>query len=113
MIATTIEQSRELLNAGIDPKSCDMRWTNEVEEDKGWGFIVTRQEEEYHLELGQPFFDSPDDPSIPAWSMACLWNIMKDAGLVYEYETTLSAEEVIRLMVLVIVEKIKINEADS
>lgn len=107
MIATTIEQSKRLLAAGIDPMSCDMLWTNEVEEDKGFGIIVTRQEEEYHLEFGQPFFDFPDDPSIPAWSMACLWNIMKDAGLVYEYDTTLSAEEVIRLMVLVIVEKFK------
>lgn len=73
-IATTIRQSKRLLDAGLDPKSCDMRWTNEVEEDEGWGFIIT-EEEEYHLELGQPFFDFPSDPSIPAWSLSRLWDM--------------------------------------
>ena len=73
-IATTLEQSKRLLAAGLDPKSCDMRWTNEVEVDDGWGFIITEEEEEYHLELGQPFFVYPSDPSIPAWSLARLWD---------------------------------------
>lgn len=75
-IATSIEQSKRLLAAGLDPRSCDMRWTNEVKEDDGCGFILTTQEEEYHLELGQPFFDSPSDPSIPAWSLSKVWDIL-------------------------------------
>ena len=74
-IATSIEQSKRLLAAGIDPRSCDMRWTNEVEKDEGWGFMIT-EEEEYHLELGQPFFDFPSDPSIPAWSLSKVWDII-------------------------------------
>ena len=60
-IATTIEQSKRLLAAGIDRKSCDMRWTNEVVEDDGWGHIITRQEKEYHLEVGRPFFVFPSE----------------------------------------------------
>ena len=101
MIATTIEQSKELLNAGLDPISCDMHWTNEVEEDEeGYGFIKTRQEEEYHLELGQPFFDFPSDPSIPAWSLSKLWDILHDSGkMFYEYPTTLSAEKVMESLI--------------
>ena len=75
-IATTIKQSKRLLDAGLDPKSCDMRWTNEVEKDEGWGFIITEEEEKYHLELGQPFFDFPSDPSIPAWSLSRLWALL-------------------------------------
>lgn len=59
--------------AGLNPRSCDMRWTNEVEKDEGWGFMIT-EEEEYHLELGQPFFGFPSDPSIPAWSLSRLWD---------------------------------------
>ena len=74
-IATTLEQSKRLIAAGFNPRSCDMRWTNEVEKDEGWGFIITEEEEEYHLELGQPFFDFPSDPSIPAWSLARLWDM--------------------------------------
>lgn len=73
-IATTLEQSKRLLTAGLDPKSCDMRWTNEVEKDEGWGFMITEEKEEYHLELGQPFSDFPSDPSIPAWSLSRLWD---------------------------------------
>lgn len=75
-IATTIEQSKRLLAAGLDPRSCDMRWTNEVEEDEGCGFIIMTEAEEYHLELGQPFFDVPSDPSIPAWSLSRLWDLL-------------------------------------
>lgn len=84
-IATTIEQSKGLLAAGLDPRSCDMRWTNEVEEDKGYGFILTCQEEEYHLELGQPFFDFPSDPSIPAWSLSRLMDLIAETGVPMNY----------------------------
>lgn len=108
MIATTIEQSKRLLAAGIDPISCDMRWTNEVEEDKGWGFIQTIQEEEYHLELGQPFFDSPDDSSIPAWSLSKLWDILHESGqMFYEYPTTLSADQVLESLVEAVKRSVK------
>ena len=82
-IATSIEQSKRLLAAGIDPRSCDMRWTNEVEKDEGWGFIITEEEEEYHLELGQPFFDFPSDPSIPAWSLSRQWDIIGGGVLMF------------------------------
>lgn len=75
-IATSIEQSKRLLAAGLDPRSCDMRWTNEVEYDERWGSIITEEKEEYHLELGQPFFDFPSDPSIPAWSLPRLWDLL-------------------------------------
>ena len=73
-IATSIEQSKRLIAAGIDPKSCDMRWTKE---DVGWGYMIT-EEEGYHLELGQPFFDCPSDPSIPAWSLSKVWDILAE-----------------------------------
>lgn len=95
-IATTIEQSKRLLAAGLDPRSCDMRWTNEVEEDEGWGFIIMTEVEEYHLELGQPFFDFPSDPSIPAWSLSRLWDIMK-GPLIFPHPT--SSTELMTILV--------------
>lgn len=102
-IATSIEQSKRLLAAGHDPRSCDMRWTNNVEEDKGWGFILTCQEEEYHLELGQPFFDFPSEPSIPAWSLSALWQMVYELDRTYDFPTELSADELIETLVCTLV----------
>lgn len=102
-IATNIDQSKRLLAAGIDPRSCDMRWTKEVEEDKGWGFILTYQEEEYHLELGQPFFDSPSNLSGPAWSLSALWKMVYELDKTYEFPTELSADELIETLVCTLV----------
>ena len=105
-IATTIKQSKRLLAAGIDPRSCDMRWTSEVEKDEGWGFIITEEEEEYHLELGQPFFDFPSDPSIPAWSLSRLWDILSGTILGGWFSLgSDTSEDVIEKLVVMIEER--------
>lgn len=63
-IATTIEQSKRLLEVGIDPESADMSW---VTIDTPW-----REESktENVLTIGNPV----PHRSIPAWSLSRLWD---------------------------------------
>ena len=87
MIATTIEQSKELLNAGLDPESADMRW------EQLPGFVP-------HL-CYQPDVMPLIAPKVtPAWSLSKLWDILHDSGqMFYEYPTTLSAVQVLDSLV--------------
>lgn len=62
MIATTIEQSRSLLELGLDPKSADMTW---IKYDKGGEFQLTTE---------------PSQKECwdwwPAWSLSALLEVM-------------------------------------
>ena len=67
MIATSIEQSQKLIDAGLDPSSADMAWG--------------------HIDFGGvlqvdllPLNPHIDKKSIiaPAWSVGMLWEIAKD-----------------------------------
>lgn len=67
-IATTIEQSKRLLAAGIDPESADMRW----EQFPG---LVPRL-------CYQPDVMPLIVPKVtPAWSLSRLWDICDDSGI--------------------------------
>lgn len=70
-IATTIEQSKRLLDAGLDPGSADMSW---VTIDTPW-----REESktENVLTIGNPV----PHRSTPAWSLSRLWDICDDSGI--------------------------------
>lgn len=83
-IATTIEQSKQLLLAGIDPRSSDMKWTNiEPDADDG-GYYCNRESDEYHLDVGQPYFELNDE-SIPAWSLSKLIDLIAETGVPMNY----------------------------
>ena len=82
-IATSIEQSKQLLNAGLDPESADMWWTivqprkqdvdvKLVPDGQPYSVLNTYKEE--HLGLA-----SYED--IPAWSLSKLWDICNDSGI--------------------------------
>ena len=67
-IATTIEQSKRLLDAGIDPKSADMRWETFP------GCVP-------HL-CYQPDAMPLIAPKVTrAWSLSKLWDICNDSGI--------------------------------
>lgn len=69
-IATTIEQSRELVRLGLDPKTADMNWFGNEE-------IVV----EYTLELLPYKKRSVHHHCLPAWSLPGLLELMPKPDL--------------------------------
>ena len=69
MIATTISQSKRLLEAGVDPRTVDMYWTDLVETTDAGGYFTKESDEVFHLEIG---FDFYSDHVVPAWSLSAL-----------------------------------------
>ena len=67
-IATTIEQSKRLLGAGLDPESADMRW------EQFPGLVPRLCYQPDVLPLIIPNV-------IPAWSLSRLWDICNDSGI--------------------------------
>lgn len=88
-IATTIEQSKRLLEAGVPKESADMRW------EQFPGLVP-------HL-CYQPGVMPLIPPKVtPAWSLSALWSIIYDFDKTYEFPTQLSAEELIETLVTTI-----------
>lgn len=89
MIATSFVQSSQLLAAGIDPKSADMRW------ETFSGCVP-------HL-CYQPNVMPLIAPKVtPAWSLSALWRMIHEAGEVYEFSTDTGPDELIESLVTII-----------
>ena len=88
MIATTIEQSKALLKAGLSKESADCHWHFPVCKREDGSYTIYPEPDLY---VGWVF--SPDD--IPAWSMSKLWEIVfSNCGdKIYEFSTELSPKE--------------------
>lgn len=72
MIATTIEQSKRLLETGIDPQTADMCYIEEFITE-GIGCVpYKRAWTEYPCVDTHEDHDSPDMVSFPAWSLSAL-----------------------------------------
>lgn len=67
-IATTIEQSKRLLAAGLDPGSADMSWHK-------------YKTSKWDLWVGWSDRELPDLQVVPAWSLSRLWDICDDSGI--------------------------------
>ena len=118
-IATTIEQSRRLMLAGVSPDSADMYWI-------GSGATISPEGDDYKL-VAEPYrpqnerlnnlhakavadrdiygFDTSADiafiddilgRTIPAWSLSRLWDIMK-GPLIFPHPT--SSTELMAILV--------------
>lgn len=97
MIATSIEQSRRLLDAGLDPGSADMFWINvEV-----WNREEKRLVCEWFINVGQSQFQTLPH-HCPAWSLSALWQVLYDAGEIYEFSTDTGPDELIESLVTII-----------
>lgn len=90
MIATSIEQSKKLIEAGIPNESADMCWYKAV-----CG---------YHLTVSQ-------DLDIPAWSLSALWDYIHNLDKTYEFPTTMSADELIETLVNTIIYRLNERKA--
>ena len=79
-IATTIEQSKRLLEAGIDPGSADMMWRNvALTYDFGHAMEVATAEPILYA------FNTKSKDSIPAWSLSRLIDLIAETGLPMNY----------------------------
>jgi len=85
MIATNIEQSRRLIAAGVPMDSADMCWYKAA---NGLFFLAVRGE--------TPFWEHD------AWSLSALWQMIHEAGEVYEFSTDIQPEELIETLVTTI-----------
>ena len=88
MIATSIEMSRALLDAGISPETADMMWEQHFEYQPP--FLTVKP----HTTLGKYFISH----AIHAWSLSALWNLCKDKQLNFDTDMD-SAEEVMQTLV--------------
>lgn len=89
MIATTIDQSKRLLKAGIDPQTADMYWTNIVETADEGGYFIKEREQVFHLEIG---CSSYDKNIIPAWSLSALLELLYSKYPLYLIGTAWNVE---------------------
>ena len=71
-IATTIEQSKRLLDAGIDPGSADMSWHK-------------YKTSKWDLWVGWSDRELPDLQVVPAWSLARLIDLISVTGVPMNY----------------------------
>lgn len=86
-IATTKEQSGRLLTAGVPSDSADMQYNA----------VPTRNGPSIELFVGEV---TPN--GWPAWSLSALWSIIYNLDKTYEFQTELSAEELIETLVTTI-----------
>lgn len=75
-IATSIEQSKRLLAAGIDPKSADMCYIEEIITN-GIGCVPYKYAwSEYPCVDTHEVYEGPELVSLPAWSLSRLWDLL-------------------------------------
>lgn len=81
-IATTIEQSKRLLAAGIDPESCDMWWTirRPLKYD-GWKLVYNGEPYVYLSTYKEEPVALAEFEIVPAWSLSRLWDICNDSEI--------------------------------
>lgn len=74
-IATTIEQSKRLLEAGLDPGSADMWWTiiQPLKQD-GWKLVPDGQPYSMLSLYKGEHIALASFEDIPAWSLSRLWD---------------------------------------
>jgi len=81
-IATTIEQSKRLLEAGLDPGSADMWWTIIQPLKHDWWKLVLDGQQYSILSLYKgEHIALASFEDIPAWSLSRLWDICNDCGI--------------------------------
>lgn len=80
-IATTIEQSKQLLAAGLDPKSADMMWVVPETLDSGddEGENTPAPPASLKLQRYGRYCDTP------AWSLSRLIDLISDTGIPMNY----------------------------
>lgn len=85
-IATTIEQSKRLLDAGLDPGSADMSWHK-------------YKTSKWDLWVGWSDRELQDLQVVPAWSLSRLWELNSKSYYKLSCPSIKSPEEIIEALV--------------
>lgn len=81
-IGTTIEQSKRLIEAGLNRETADMVWYKAV------------NRRSYLAVMGEvPFWECE------AWSLSHLWDLLSESNITLEYATNRSSEALIESIV--------------
>lgn len=84
-IATTIEQSKRLMEAGLDPESADMCYIEEIITN-GIGCISYKHTwSEYPCVDTHEESEGPEPVSLPAWSLSRLIDLIAETGIPMTY----------------------------
>lgn len=87
-IATTIEQSKRMIDTGIDiEESADFYYDSK-------GYLQWR---------GDPVLFQIASFQVPAWSLSALWQMVYELDKTYEFPTELSADELMETLVCTLV----------
>lgn len=87
-IATTREQSKRMIDTGIDiEESADFYYDSK-------GYLQWR---------GDPVLFQIASFQVPAWSLSALWQMVHELDKTYEFPTELSADELIETLVSTII----------
>lgn len=86
-IATTIEQSKRLLDTGVGQKSADMKWAM----FQGCVPHLCYESNSMLLAVAPTVY--------PAWSLSALWDIIHNLDKTYEFPSSLSSEQLIENLV--------------
>lgn len=86
-IATTIEQSKRMIDTGIDiEESADFYYDSK-------GYLQWR---------GDPVLFQIASFQVPAWSLSSLWQMVHELDKTYEFPSSLSADELIETLTSII-----------
>lgn len=99
-IATTIEQSNRLLEAGVLKDSADMSYRASAYQRDESGKWVPQKEGSIVYIIPQKAIGELD---VPAWSLSALWQMVHELDKTYEFPTRLSADELIETLVTTII----------
>lgn len=88
-IATTIEQSKRLLAAGLDPESADMSWHK-------------YKTSKWDLWVGWSDRELPDLQVFPAWSLSRLIDLIVETGIPMNYGPMKDSADVLECAVRLI-----------
>lgn len=85
-IATTIEQSKRLIEAGLDPESCDMWWTirRPLKYD-GWKLVYNGEPYVYLSTYKEEPIALAEFEIVSAWSLSRLIDLIAETGLPMNY----------------------------
>ena len=90
MIATSVEQSKRLIGAGVDPKTADCCWSHYVlTYDFGHAMEVSTVEPLLYS------YPACHDGDVPAWSLSAIWDLIGETSAVFEFSTSDKSQNVL------------------
>ena len=96
MISTSIEQAERLLGVGLVRDTADMYWRSSAYQRNERDEWVPQPTGAFtYLCIGGP----EKDLDFPAWSLSRLWELVHELDKTYDFDTKMSSEELMELLV--------------